>query len=62
MSNVPRILPESEIPKKRWWTSKWAKIAYIGAAAGITTAIVLKHTGSTTITGTAGVPTIGGPR
>ncbi|MEO5925004.1 MAG: hypothetical protein ABIR70_14380 [Bryobacteraceae bacterium] len=65
MSNVPRILPAKEQPRKRWWTSKWAKIAYIGAAAGITTAIVVKNrsgNGDVTIQGTPGSPTIGGPQ
>jgi len=61
MTNIPRVLPASEIPKKRWWTSKWAKIAYIGAAAAITTGIVLSNR-STTIQGGPGIPTIGGPQ
>jgi len=64
MTNVTRILPETEKPRKRWWTSKWAKIAYIGAAAAITTGIVLnsRGPGATTIQGAPGAPTIGGPQ
>ena len=64
MTNVPRILPLKEQPKKRWWSSKWAKIAYIGAAAGITTAIVLnsRGPGPVTIQGSVGAPTIEGPQ
>lgn len=61
MTNVTRILPESEKPKKRWWTSKWAKIAYIAGAGAIAAGIVLStQSGSTTIQGAPGVPTIGG--
>jgi hypothetical protein len=62
MTNVPRVLPASEIPRKRWWTSKWAKIAYVAGAGAIATGIILKKTGSTTITGGPGIPTIGGPQ
>jgi hypothetical protein len=62
ISNVPRILPISELPKKRWWTSKWAKIAYVAAAGSIATAIVLSRTSKTSLPGAAGIPTIGGPQ
>lgn len=59
MTNAARLIPASELPKKRWYTSKWAKIAYVGAAAAIGAKIALGG-GDTTIRGTAGVPTIGG--
>jgi hypothetical protein len=63
MTNITRVLPANEVPKKRWWTSRWAKIAYVAAAAGITTAVVLStRSSSTTIQGTIGAPTIGGPQ
>ena len=62
MTNVSRITQEAQKSKKHWWSSKWAKIAYIAAAGAITTGIVLKNSGSTTISGTPGVPTIGGPQ
>jgi hypothetical protein len=64
MNNVPRILPTKEQPKKRWWTSKWAKIAYIGAGAAIATGIAMhsRGAGDVTIQGTVGAPTIGGPQ
>ncbi len=63
MSNVPRILPASQIPHKRWWTSKWAKIGYVAGAGAIATGIALSHRASTTtIQGSVGFPTIGGPQ
>lgn len=61
MTNVARVIPESERPRKHWWTSKWAKIAYVAAAAAITTGIVL-HNGDSTLRGGPGVPVIGGPQ
>lgn len=62
MFNVPRVIPESEQKPKRWWTSRWAKIGYIAAGAGIAAAIVLSNRSSnTTIRGIPGSPTIGGP-
>ncbi len=63
MTNVPRILPGKELQKKKHiWSSKWAKIGIIGAAAGTVAAIVLSSRGSDTATiiGAAGAPTIGG--
>ena len=62
MANLASVIPESQIPKKRWWTSKWAKIAYVATAGAIATGVVLSRTGSTSISGTPGIPTIGGPQ
>lgn len=64
MSNVPRVIPEKERKKKRWYTSKWAIIGYVAAAAAITTAIVLTNgsSSSSTIRGIPGSPTVGGPQ
>ncbi len=63
MSNIARVIPASELPKKRWWTSKWAKIAYIAGAGAIAGGIVLSNRNSgTTIRGSIGSPTIGGPQ
>lgn len=64
MTNVERILPEKEQPRKRWWSSKWAKIAYVAGAGAIAAGVVLSNRGSgpTVITGGPGAPTIGGPQ
>jgi hypothetical protein len=64
MTNVMRVIPEKELPKKRWWTSKWAKIAYVAGAGAIAGGIVLKNRGGgpIVITGAPGAPTIGGPQ
>jgi hypothetical protein len=63
MTNVARILPASQTKHQRAWTSKWAKIGYVAGAAAIATGIILSHrSSSTTITGAAGIPTIGGPQ
>jgi hypothetical protein len=64
MTNITRVLPESEQPRKRWWTSKWAKIAYLAGAGAIAGGIVLssRGPGPTTISGAPGAPTIGGPQ
>ena len=63
MSNIARVIPASEVPKKRWWTSKWAKIAYIAAAGAIAGGVVMSQRNSdATIRGSIGSPTIGGPQ
>lgn len=59
MTNATRLVPAAETPKKRWYTSKWAKIAYVGAGAAIGAKIALGG-GDKTIRGTVGVPSIGG--
>ena len=64
MTNVTRILTEKERPRKHWWSSKWAKIAYVAGAGAIAGAIVMKNRGPgpTIIQGVPGSPTIGGPQ
>lgn len=65
MTNVERILPEKYQSKKHWWSSKWAKIAYVAGAGAIAAGVVLSNrssSGPTVITGGPGAPTIGGPQ
>ncbi len=64
MSNVPRVIPPSERKHKHWYTSKWAILGYIAAAAAITAIILTSNSGSstTTIHGIPGAPTVGGPQ
>jgi hypothetical protein len=68
MTNVTRIVGEGRGKRKRWWSSRWAKVGVIAGAAGVVTAIVLATRGggttttsTPTITATPGSPTIGGP-
>ncbi len=67
MTNVTRITEEGKAHNKRWWSSRWGKIAIVAAAAGVTAAIVLATRGSGSsspkvVTATPGSPTIGGPQ
>jgi len=67
MTNVTRIVGEGGRPRqKKWWTTKWGKLAIAAGAAGVAVGIVLAtRKGSSTppvITGTPGGPTIGGPQ
>lgn len=67
MTNVTRIT-ESERTRgnKKWWSTKWGKIAIVAGAAGIAAAIVLATRGSGSsgkvITAAPGSPTIGAPQ
>lgn len=64
MTNVTRITAEETDKRRSWWSSKWAKIAVIAAAAGVAAAVGLskwgKSGGTATITAHPGSPTIGG--
>jgi len=66
MTNVTRIVGDrrTAADKKKWYSTKWGRIAIIAGAAGIAAAAVLATRGSspTVITGTPGGPTIGGPQ
>jgi hypothetical protein len=61
MTNVTRIVDEGRPPRKKWWSSKWFKIAVIAGGAGTVAAIILA-TRTPTITVSPGTPTIGGPQ
>ena len=67
MTNATTITPEVKAKPKSIWSSKWTKIAIIGAAAGIAVGVFLATRGdstatptNTTITAVPGFPTIGG--
>jgi hypothetical protein len=67
MTNVPRIVGSARTSRKRWWSSKWAKIGIVAGAAGVVVAIILVTRGSssaspTVVTATPGSPTIGAPQ
>jgi len=67
MTNVTRITGNEQDQHKSRWSSKWAKIAIVGVAAGVVAGVVLATRGggsgsnTTTVTATPGSPTIGGP-
>ncbi len=67
MLNVTRIKGEGTTRPKRWWSSRWGKIAIIAGAAGVVAAVLLATRGSgssspTVITARPGSPTLGGPQ
>jgi hypothetical protein len=66
MTNVPRVVGEGRERRKRWWSSKWAKITVGAVAAGAVTAIILltrdSDSSPAVITASPGSPTIGGPQ
>ncbi len=67
MTNVTRITDEARKHEKKWWSSRWGKIAIIAGAAGVAAAIVLATRGAGSsspkvVTATPGSPTIGGPQ
>lgn len=66
MTNVTRITEQERTQQKKWWSTRWGKIAIIAGAAGITAAIVLAtrsgSSGPKVVTATPGSPTIGGPQ
>lgn len=68
MTNVTRITGSGRTSRKAWWSSKWGKIAMIGGAAVIATAVILATRGSgsggkvVTVTASPGSPTLGGPQ
>lgn len=67
MTNVTRITDQGKIREKRWWSSRWGKIAIIAGAAGVAAAIILATRGSGSsaprvITAVPGSPTIGAPQ
>lgn len=67
MTNVTRITESERTRSKRWWSTKWGKIAIVAAAAGIAAAVILAThggggSGGKVITGAPGSPTIGAPQ
>jgi hypothetical protein len=66
MTNVTRITDQEKSGHKKWWTTKWGKIAIVAGAAGVAAIIfVAVHSSSSgprVITATPGSPTIGGPQ
>jgi hypothetical protein len=64
MTNVTKMTSAARSKSKRWWTSKWAIIAYIGVAAAIAVGVVLatRGSGSKVIVVSPGSPTLGAPQ
>jgi hypothetical protein len=65
MTNVATLANAPREQTKHWWSSKWGKIGLIAGGAAAVAAIVIVKTrgsGTTTITGVPGFPTIGGPQ
>lgn len=66
MTNVTRITSAERTRGKRWWSTKWGKIAIVAGVAGIAAIVVLAtHGGGSSakvITATPGSPTIGAPQ
>lgn len=66
MTNVTRITEaQKKANQKKWWTSRWGKVAIGAGVAVIVVAIVLGVRGGSNthvITATPGAPTIGGPQ
>jgi len=66
MTNVTRFVADGKEKHRTWWSNKWAKVAVIAGAAGVTVAIVLLTRGggssTSTVTASPGSPTIGGPQ
>jgi len=69
MTNATRIVEGVRPEKKKWWATKWGKVAIVAGAAGIVTGIVVAAHGggsssgnTTVITAAPGPPIIGAPR
>lgn len=68
MTNVTRITEADKTRRKKWWTTRWGKIAIVAGAAGVALAVILAtRSGSSSpkvvvVTGTPGSPTVGGPQ
>jgi hypothetical protein len=68
MTNVTRITEADKTRQKKWWSTRWGKIAIVAGAAGVAVAVILATRGGSSspkvvvVTGTPGSPTIGGPQ
>jgi hypothetical protein len=68
MTNVTRITEADKTRQKKWWSTRWGKIAIVAGAAGVAAAVILATRGGSNspkvvvVTGTPGSPTIGGPQ
>jgi hypothetical protein len=68
MANVTRITEANKTQKKKWWSTRWGKIAIVAGAAGVALAVILATRGGSSspkvvvVTGAPGSPTIGGPQ
>jgi hypothetical protein len=70
MTNVTKFVGDGKEKHKSWWSNKWAKVAVIAGAAGVTVAVILLTRGggskastpTPTVTAIPGSPTIGGPQ
>ena len=68
MTNVTRITEADKTRKKKWWSTRWGKIAIVAGAAGVALAVILATRGGSSspkvvvVTGAPGSPTIGGPQ
>lgn len=64
MTNATNVAALKKEEQKRWWSSRWFKVAAIAGAAGAVTAGVLLATGSNgnshTVSVSLGTPSIGG--
>lgn len=68
MTNVTRITEAAKVQRKKWWSTRWGRIAIVAGAAGVAVAVILATRGGSSspkvvvVTGTPGSPTIGGPQ
>ncbi len=68
MTNVTRITEANKVQRKKWWSTRWGRIAIVAGAAGVAVAVILATRGGSSspkvvvVTGTPGSPTIGGPQ
>jgi hypothetical protein len=66
MTNVTRVTEADRSRQKKWWSTRWGKIAIVAGAAGVAVAVILATRGGSSspkvITATPGPPTIGGPQ
>ena len=63
MTNATRIVEQGKRKEKRWWSSRWFKIAIVaGAATALAVIFVSRGDDTDTITASPGSPTIGVPQ
>lgn len=66
MTNVTRVTEADKTRQKKWWSTRWGKIAIVAGAAGVAVAVILATRGGSSspkvVTGIPGSPTIGGPQ
>ncbi len=63
MANATVVVDEGRKKEKRWWSSRWFKIAIVaGAATAVGVILATRGDNTDTITASPGSPTIGGPQ